>query len=135
MKSLRTIVFLILLMILAGCYYSNPYQKQQEELAKKLGVSIEDYPNPLVFPEGYYYSILKKGMSLEEIHSIIVGYQAVFHCGDNLEVYYFFDTRDDKALRFMVFINHQDKTFKELQGEDTNSRTISLYGCEEGVLK
>jgi hypothetical protein len=120
---------------LVGCYHSNPYQKQQEELAQKSGVSIGDYPYPISFPEGYYFSVLEKGMSLDEIHSVITDYQTVFHCDDYAEIYYYFDTRDDKALRFRVFIDPENKTFERLQGEDDDSRTININGCDEGVLK
>ena len=50
-----------------------------------------------------------------------------------VKVYYFFDDRDTKALRFMIFYDKQSN-FERIQGEDTDSKSIWTNGCIEGTL-
>jgi hypothetical protein len=111
----------------------NPYQKAQEELAQQLGIQISDYPGPISFPTGYYLSILEKGMNRKEIHTIIRGYEKVYHCNQYSEIYYYFDTRDDSAIRFKVLYD-SDGYYKEIIGEEPDSPTLRLDGCAEGQI-
>jgi hypothetical protein len=106
---------------------------RMEQLASRLGVSIDDYPYPRVFPAGYFDSILEKGMSPSDVHQVVQGYATVWRCGDLRELYYYYSTDDDIALRFMIFYD-QDKRFLRLQGEDDDSRTLRTDGCQEGLL-
>lgn len=126
-------MFLILITAIFFIIGCNPQKKQQEQLAQELGVEIDDYSYEKVFPLGYFNSILKEGMSMDEVHSIVKGYEKVLQCGSRCEVYYFFDNRDTKALRFMIFYDKQSN-FERIQGEDTDSGTIWTDGCIEGTL-
>jgi len=118
---------------LIGCYV-NPYQKQQQKLAEQLGVKISDYPYPVSFPESYFVSVLQPGMTPDEVHKVIQGYEKVLNCGNASEIYYYFSMSDDNALRFEVFYGIDKFKFEDLQGEDTNSRTIRTVGCTEGLV-
>jgi hypothetical protein len=139
MKSkLNKITFLTLilynLLMLVGCA-SNPYQQDQIKLAHEIGVKIEDFPSPKAFPVGYYFTILQPGMTLDEVHKTIQGYEVVKNCRNTTEIYYYFSTNDEKALRFEVFYGIDKFRFESLQGEDKNSKTIRTEGCLPGVIK
>src|SRR5262249_46383763 len=114
------------------------YWIQQRMLAKELGVNIDDYPYPHAFPNGYFYSVLKPGMTIEQVHDIVKGYKKVFNCGD-YEVYYYFSSSDSHALKFEsnydLSADKQDYVFLSLEVEDSNSRTIFVDGCTSGLLK
>lgn len=121
-------MFLVLLLV--GC---NTRHKQQEKLANSLGVQIEDYPYPSSFPNGYFYIKLQSGMTINEIHAIVQGYENVYHCGDYSEIYYYYSQEDNKALRFELLYDEQGR-FKQLRGEDDDSRTIRTEGCMPGLI-
>lgn len=132
-KKLFWLMFGLLIIVTIILPKGNRYKKQQETLAKEFGVKIQDYPWDKVFPVGYFYTILKPEMKVHDVHKIIIGYKKVYHCHDYKEIYYYFDTDDLKALRFEVFYD-ENRNFKMLQGEDEDSRSIIIVGCEEGVL-
>jgi hypothetical protein len=114
--------------------------EKQEDLANKLGVKIKDYPSETVFPVGYFYTILRPGMSVDEVHIVVQGYEKAFRCRSPVEVYYYseiyyyFHSEDLKAVRFQIFYDKQER-FEKLQGEDDDSRTISTEGCEIGQIE
>jgi hypothetical protein len=124
--------FILFLIVLSGCGNSNPYQSQQEALAKQLGVKIEDHSYPKAFPEGYFYEVLKPGMSPHEVHEIIKYYDVIYSCEDYKEIYYYFSKNDDQALRFQIFYDKEGK-FEKLQGEDDNSKYIKVNDCILGT--
>jgi hypothetical protein len=96
-----------------------------------LQVSIGDYPYPQSFPSGYFYSILKPGMRIEEVHKIIRGYEKVYKCSEG-EYYYYYSQEDDKAARFFITYD-SNGLFKQIEGEDDNSRTFFISKeCLEG---
>ncbi len=106
---------------------------QQEQLATNLGVSIDDYPYQGDFPAGYFYRVLKPGMTYEEVHHMVREYESVYRCFGTDEIYYYFSKNDDDALRFALYYDEEGR-YVELQGEDPNSRTLSLGGCSPGLL-
>ena len=130
------VVFISILILFVTIYSLSgaiPYGLEQIALADELHVKIEDYPNPSVFPEGYFYDTLKPGMDIEEIHKIVLGYKKVFHCDSYKEIYYYFNSENTKALRFEIYYDKELK-FSELRGEDPNSRTIFIEDCVPGML-
>jgi hypothetical protein len=146
LKKLSIFTFLLLLMI-AGIWvylfppHTNPYAIKQEELASRFGVNIKDYPFETDFPSGYFYSVIKPGMTFNDVHEIVRGYEKVLRCrntGKNYyyfsEIYYYFGSGDDDAIRFELFYDKQGN-FERFQGEDKNSRSIMIFGCEEGLIQ
>jgi hypothetical protein len=111
------------------------YRIKEENLAKELGIADEDYINKYFkFPYGYYKSKIPIGMSIEGVHDTIIGYEKVYYCYRSSEVYYFFSENDDKALRIqIVYDDHLN--VKRIESEDSNSRTIAVFYCEEGLIK
>lgn len=111
----------------------NPYEKKQMELANRLGVTIEDYPYESAFPEGYFFTVLKPGMTSSDVHEIIYGFEKVLYCGKYSEIYYYYNTDDLKALRFEIIYDGAGR-FVELRSEDDDSRTIRTEGCVLGLI-
>jgi hypothetical protein len=111
--------------------------KKQDELAKTLGGQIEDYPYPDSFPIGYFHSILEAGATYEEVHSIVRGYDAVYHCEDdfNYEIYYYFSLDENYSTIILISYDEQ-KMYEGMQASsDPNSRTLGGHACGEGPLK
>jgi hypothetical protein len=136
--------------VILGCFLlaatfavfrANPYWPhilQQKELAKDLGVQINDYPASYAFPIGYFHEILKPRMTLEEVHKIIKGYIHVYNCENYKEVYYFFSENDSRAIRFEVTYDQSAAgkyVFLNLQTEDDNSRSIHVQECRSGLIR
>lgn len=124
-------LFIIMVSIVACT--TNPYEKDQEELAKQLEVDLSDY-RISDFPVSYFSTLLQPGISIERVHEIVKGYSKVFSCGNYKEIYYYFHVEDSKAFRFIVLYDSNTLTFIKLDGEDSDSRTIRIEGCNEGLL-
>jgi hypothetical protein len=136
------LLILVILCILASvplfiipAMKSNVRKGQQEELAKSLGVKIDDYPYPGIFPDGYFYSVLKPGMSYEEVHKIVRGYKSVYLCFGRDEDYFYFSENPDDYWQFELHFDQQGR-FIELRSDiDSNSRTLGLdSSCVRGEL-
>jgi hypothetical protein len=88
---------------------------------------------------GYFYANLKPDMTVDEIHKIVQGYEKAYRCRSSgavyyyKEVFYYFSPDDNKALRFQIFFNKQEK-FTDFQSEDDDSRMISINNCELGII-
>lgn len=108
------------------------FQRAEEELSRELGVNLEDYP--CCFPEAYFYSVLKPGMSLRDVHEIVTEYETVYVCGPGIEVYYYYSKDAKKARRFEI-IYDDFENFYLLRAEDEDSRSIFVDGCGEGRLE
>jgi hypothetical protein len=107
---------------------------QQEALAENLGVRIHDYPYPADFPVGYFYTVLRAGMTYDQVHGIVRGYLSAYQCYGIDEIYYYFSRDEHTALRFRIGYDQQGR-FVELEGEDPNSRTLGVGpGCSVGLL-
>jgi len=127
-------VLAISLLYISPSVKESNLRRKQEELAIILGVKIEDYPYQVDFPAGYFYSVLKTGMTYDQVHAIVRGYESVYRCYGINEIYYYFSNDDDTALRFRLVYDKQER-YIELQGEDPNSRTLGLGpGCSGGLL-
>jgi hypothetical protein len=132
-KKLLIVVVMIIAMIMIGQFCILPAWKKnamelalgkmQEELAQTIGVRIEDYKNPNVFPVGYFATVLKPGMTYVEVHQIVRGYEDVLACFSQEEVYYYFSTDEKTAIRFIVLYDNQGK-FIELNGEEPGSELL-----------
>ena len=96
-------------------------------------VDMDNFPPEKYFPIGYFFTTLKRGISIEEVHAIVRGYEKVYHCGDGIEIYYYFSNSDVEALRFMILYD-QNYQYIDLNGEDDDSITISLDGCQLGLI-
>jgi len=123
-----------LLTILISCSAADNKNELQRELATELGVKIEDFPSPSSFPAGYYYSILQPGMPINDIHTKVRGYKRVLHCKSYSEIYYYFSTDDNNALRFEIMYDSSGK-FLRLETEDEDSGTINITGCTSGLIQ
>lgn len=112
----------------------DPYARERENLAKELGVDINLYPNG-TFPENYFYEVLKPGMSSQEVHEIVKGYDAVFHCSNNTEFYYYFSTYGDKASRYLITYDETGKLESTMtEDEDWRSLHFFVHDCIPGLL-
>ncbi len=132
---LLTVLILSLLYIYPVATRKIDLRNKQEALAKNLGVNIEDHPYKVTFPVGYFDSALEPGMTYDEVHRIVRGYERVYRCYGFTEIYYYYSTNHDDAIRFALVYDDQGR-FKRLEGEDPDSRTLGLGpGCSRGLLK
>ena len=114
--------------------WENRVRPRQEELAKELGVRIEDYPHPIAFPIGYFDSVLKLGMTHDEVHKIVKGYTDVVNCFGSVELYDYFGPDDNLAIQIMVLYG-KDGKFEELRVDTPDDRTLGAdETCSYGLL-
>jgi hypothetical protein len=106
---------------------------ERAKLARSIGVNIEDYPYPALFPVPYFSKILMPGMSVAEVHQVVRGYKKVYRCRER-EVYYYFSNDDKRALRFEVLYDSNYR-YEEVESEDDNSQTISIKDCSPWPLQ
>lgn len=135
MKKIHPMYFLIMVVLLIACaklVSTAQETKRQEELAQRLGVAIEDYPYADSFPGGYFYTVLRSGMSKDQVHSIVVEYEVVYTCSKWRELYYYYSVDDNDAFRFMILYDNQGNFFR-MEGEDDDSSTLSKDGCTLGL--
>ena len=141
-KTLRVILLLVIVGIIGLFMYPSlrilarefTLKPQQEKLATALGVKIQDYPYEHDFPAGYFYNVLKPGMTLREVHAIVKGYKEVYHCFGFSELYYYFSGDEDKAVVFMLTYDNDGK-FVDLRGNDPFSSSFGVGSeCSVGLL-
>ena len=84
------------------------------------------------FPRSYFAEVIEEGQSMEEVHEIIRGYEAVYRCGQS-EIYYYYSTNRYHALRFMVVYENGD--YAGVFGEDWNSQPFDVSLCGEGRIR
>ena len=113
---------------------TSPQERAQQSLAKELGVEIEDYPSKSSFPGGYFYVILKPGMSISEVHKIMRAYEKVLHCGQTIEVYYYLSANAEDAKQIWVIYDKNGK-FAYLTGNDSDSGNQDTEWCVAGLLE
>jgi len=110
-------------------------EKKQDELAKVLGIKL-DGNNRRGFPVTYFLDHLEPGMTVEEVHEIVIGYDSVYRCPRSFknELYYYFGDKEGIATRFMIFYD-TDGRYEDLLGEDPNSLEFGdSGGCLEGPI-
>jgi hypothetical protein len=109
------------------------YKQMQNDLAEKLGVRIEDYPE--FFPGNYFFSVLKRGMDISEVHKIVIGYDKVFRCDDFIEIYYYFSSDYEKADIFSILYDDLGK-YDDMRAEEEGiHRPAPMDRCEPGLLE
>ena len=142
-KIIRAILLLFLLGIVGIFFYPSfriikrdlELKPQQEKLAKSLGVNIQDYPYSHDFPSGYFFSALKPGMTIREVHAIVKGYKEVYRCFGYTELYYYFSGDVRKAVVFLLTYNKSGK-FIDLTGNDPFSNSFGVGSeCSIGLLE
>jgi len=136
MKKCWFPIIITLLLIFALYKYIPAHKRKVERrnLANLLGVSLENYPPETYFPASYFRTQLKEGMSIDEVHEIFQGYEQVYRCGKVTEIYYFYDTEDDKADRLQVFYDW-DLAYISFETEDSDSKYFNVKECELGLLQ
>ena len=110
---------------------TSPREKLQQALAKELGVKIDDYPYPYSFPAGYFFTILKPGMTVSNVHEIVRAYDKVFRCGKTAEVYYYLIEDPEDFVSIWVVYDEQG-TYRELRSEGDSGRTSTDW-CSLGL--
>jgi hypothetical protein len=126
-------LIVITMSVLAARESKRQQELAEEELAQRIGIALADYPQVGPFPENYFYTILEPGVSKDEVHSIVTEYEQVFTCYGTDELYYYYSTNDEDALRFMIHYNEESR-FVRMYGEDDDSLTLSKEGCVLGRL-
>lgn len=128
----------VLICIVAGLFVwirpllvTTPREQMQQELAIELGVEIGEYPHPSNFPLGYFFTVLKPGMSISEVHKIVRGYKKALRCGETMEVYYYLGENIEDSVRFWIYYDEQGK-FREFQGEGDSGRRSTSW-CSPGL--
>ncbi len=129
---LISILGVILMLVIMPAIKKRSLEKKQDKLAILLGIDIEDYDRA-DFPKVYFYNALKLGMTSDDIHQIVRGYETVYHCKDiQSELYYYFSMDHEEAIRFMLFYDEEGKYY-DFISEDSNSRLFGTPGyCIEG---
>ncbi|MDZ7844618.1 MAG: hypothetical protein U5K99_07450 [Anaerolineales bacterium] len=106
---------------------------RRDELIETLGVNIEE-DDRKGFPVNYFYEQLEPGMTINEVHEIVVGYDAVYRCHEDYkdELYYYFGDEEGKAIRFMIFYDPEGYYY-DFISEDPNSLVFGVGECIEGL--
>lgn len=125
----------VALFVLALTACGPTREEQRQALADELGVELASYRYLTVFPFEYLEENLEKGAPIDEVHSVVRGYERVVqgHEGGTAEVYYFYTSDDDTAVRIEVGYDH-DLKLRSLMSEDEDSGGIYIGGCTEGRI-
>ena len=111
--------------------------QKRKVLADLMSVSLEQYP---YFPDDYFPEKLIEGMSIEEVHRIMIGYEKVYNssnCSEDsscYEVYYYFSTDENKADRIQIMYD-ENFAIQKIMQEDNNSKTLTTNGWDEGLIE
>jgi hypothetical protein len=127
-------VFLLLLLLTLNACLPSPhiFDEERKELAKQLGVNADDYG--VLFPVDYYDNELSRGTPIEKVHEAIQGYEKVVHCRYGIEIYYFYSSSDNLAVRMEVSYGPEGEALVGISGEDWNERDISTEDCTPGRI-
>lgn len=137
-RILGLLLFFCIFLSIAS-YYPT-YKKTQETIARRerlaelIKVSLDEYPD---FPYDYFSSTLKPGMSIEEVHKVVIGYEKVFKSVDasyHCEIYFFLSSREDLATRMKITYTDDYKFARMNYDDGTDSLTIRLGTLPEGLL-
>jgi hypothetical protein len=119
------IFFLCMVSIVKEGLNTLTLRRKQQALAGELGVKIDFYNSPAVFPVGYYATVLKPNMTFAEVHQLVRGYQQVLLCDGSTEIYYNFSTEDKSAIRFGIEYDDQGR-YKQLEAEKPGSGLLII---------
>jgi len=132
-KLLLVICSSLLLGLASACRPSlESLDKERKALADRWGVNAEDYG--LYFPLDYFEAKLHKGMPIDEVHAVIKDYERVLHCRYDAEIYYYYSSDDNLALRIEVLYEPDGLFFLGVIGEDWEDGGIGIEGCEPGRI-
>jgi hypothetical protein len=110
-------------------------REPQAELAMELGIKVNDYPYPWDFPIGYFTTVIKSGMTYEEVHLIVRGYEQVFSCYESEEIYDYFGTTKEDRLRFEINYDKAGKYVYVTEENQAEAINIPIFNdCTEGLL-
>jgi hypothetical protein len=127
--------FLVIAVLwIAPLLTTSPREKMQQDLAKELGVDIRAYPSQSTFPSGYFFTVLKPGMPISEVHNIVRNYEKVLRCGHTMEEYYYLSEIPEDAERFRIFYDKEGR-FERLQSEGDDSGILPDDWCSPGLLE
>jgi len=122
----------ILIVVLTHCVHITLENKKERDLAQRLGVDRDAYPENASFPTSYFYETLKPGITTrKEVHEIVTEYELVLRCSWDSEVYYYYSKDDNKALRFEIW--YESGKYYKISGEDDSYR-INAESCVPGLL-
>lgn len=110
---------------------TSPREQVQQSVAKELGVEIGDYPYPYSFPASYFRTLLKPGMSISEVHSIVRGYDKALRCGAHGEIYYYLNEGSEVSVSVWILYDTHGK-FHEIRGESDSGGPITDE-CSPGL--
>ena len=126
------ILVLILTVVLTRCVNTALENKRESDLAQRLDVNRDAYPDIDTFPVNYFYVTLKSGLTTrKEVHEIVTEYELVLRCSWDSEVYYYDSKDDDNALRFVIW--YDGGKYYKISGEDDSYR-INTESCVPGLL-
>ncbi|KPL79647.1 hypothetical protein ADN00_02280 [Ornatilinea apprima] len=127
------LAFLLIVCVLISSLLRENQKDERMKLAQTLGVRLEDHPPETDFPVSYFSAQLIEGMTLDEVHNLIIGFDQVYNCSNSVEVYYYFGANENMAFRFRVFYD-ENLSFKRLESEDPDSSYLSIEECKTGLL-
>lgn len=125
------LILLLFTTLSCGALTDSGSATEKAQLAAQLGIDPQTLDRYPYFPLDYFLEVLKPGMSRQEVHQMVRGYKKVFRCGQYAEVYYYYSQDDRRALRMEIIYDEQER-YREIRGEDPDSRTISTTGCIPG---
>ena len=139
-KEILQAAVLILIVLVVGKSYleERSARLQREELARELGLDPQIYGRIPYFPIGHFYETLPPGTPISQVHQIVKGYEAVFVCGNYMEMYYYYSTSDEDALIFVLdFRDNKElkqKVLRSISTDDENSGWLPYGNCTPGLL-
>jgi hypothetical protein len=133
--SIGLVIVISLLLYVRNIFQEKEHKEKQAILAATMNVSLADDPN---LPDDYFPKVLKPGMTLEEAHEILVGYEKVSYDYEPnslayYEIYCYFDADTDRADRIMIMYD-RDFSIEKIEQEDPQSKTLTTGGWPEGQL-
>ena len=132
-RAILAICSSLLLCLCSACRPSlESFGKERKALADRWDVNAEDYG--LYFPLDYFEANLHRGMPIDEVHAVIKDYERVLHCGYDAEIYYYYSSDDNLALRIEVLYDPYSLLFRGVVGEDWEDGGIGIEGCEPGRI-
>lgn len=133
-KVILTIIsFVLLIVVIMFVWHSVVRQEERKELSDVLGVDSRNYSNS--FPIDYFLSKLKDGMSIDQVHQLVIGFTKAYSCGESSELYLYYDESIEKALRFSILYDKEvGLNYLSLMYADQNSGYPNVNDCSEGLL-
>ncbi len=132
MRFLYVLIALLLLLVFARYINIGIDDRREWDLAQRLGIDRDAYPDEASFPTSYFYETLKPGITtIKEVHEIVREYKLVLQCYRGSEVYYYYSEDDDEALRFEIW--YDNGKYSKILGEN-DSFKINTESCGPGLL-